>query len=755
MSSLAPTLGNVRRSVVALCGGLWLSILVTLPARADAPGWPRQFESSSGSFVVYQPEPERLDGDRISGRAAFALESAGGNPAFGVLWFNAKIVVDRDSSTVTMSNLDVTKVRLPGITPEQESRYESLIESEAAGWDLTGSLSELQAGLASAEQERASVADLNNAPPKIVFKEERTLLLLYDGAPFLEPIEGTHLERVANTPFAVVFDPDSHTYYLNGANLWYSASDPLGPWSELAAPPAAVRSVVPPDTVATDRVRGASPRVLVATEPTELIAIDGPPRYAPLVGDDLLYVTNTESDVVREVGTQDLYVLIAGRWYRSHSTDGPWTYLRGDQLPGYFRRIPPHSPKGHLLASIPGTDQADDAVADAEIPQTSAIRRGIVDFQVGYDGPPQFEPIAGTDLEYAVNTNAEVILADGRYYACDQGVWYVADDPEGPWSVSDVRPIGVDQIPPSYPVYDLRYVYVYGATPDFVYMGYLPGYMGCYPYDGTVVYGTGYHYHSWRRHHYYAWPCTWGFYARYDPRYSRWGFGTSYGVPFLRTGTRWGRPPQTVYRVASARWFGPGGYRRPSLAVTLMPRGRNQAMAPGSDRLPLNLYSRSPNIGRSGPPGGLPPLHAARPERAARPVPRELARPNDVYAGQDGKVYQRDTGGHWRVNEGRIWRPARVPDLPRPSAVGVGDPTAPPYRAPVYRPHPQPAPGWTTDPSAVMRSRAPASPPRIRPTPGNLEREFRGRERAKQQKAGAPTSGEATPAPKNASNQSR
>jgi hypothetical protein len=237
-----------------------------------------------------------------------------------------------------------------------------------------------------------------------------------------------------------------------------------------------------------------------------------------------------------------------------------------------------------------------------------------------------------------------VILANGRYFACDQGIWYVADDPDGPWSVSDVRPIGIDEIPPTYPVYDVRYVYVYGATPDVVYVGYLPGYLGCYPYYGTVVYGTGYRYRSWRRHHYYAWPCTWGFHASYDNHYGRWGFGYTYGVGFLRVGSRWGRSSQMAYRVASPRWFGPGGYRRPFLSASL-PRGRSQALAPGSDRLPLSLYRRSRNTGHTGPPGGVPPLHAAR------PVPRGLQRPNDVFAGQDGKVYQRDPGGNWRVKK--------------------------------------------------------------------------------------------------------
>src|SRR5204863_3934988 len=172
----------------------------------------------------------------------------------------------------------------------------------------------------------------------------------------------------------------------------------------------------------------------------------------------------------------------------------------------------------------------------------------------------KFERIPGTDLMYAVNTDAEVILAGGRYYACDQGVWYVADDPEGPWQVSEDRPAGVDDIPPSCPVYDVRYVYVYDVTPGVVYCGYLPGYIGCYPYYGTVVFGTGYHYRAWRGHHYYPRPYTWGFHPRYNPWRGRWGFGFSYETGFLRIGFNWYSRPghRTIHD--PIRWLGPGGY---------------------------------------------------------------------------------------------------------------------------------------------------------------------------------------------------
>jgi hypothetical protein len=648
------------------------ALAIAAPARADDAGWPRQFDSPSGSFVIYQPQPEDLDGDVLTGRAAFSLKkSDDAIRTFGVLWYTELVEIDRDSSTVFARDLNVTKVRLPGITPDEAARYENLVEEEAAGWNLSGSLDELRAGLAAAEKERASVDGLDNTPPKILFEAHRAILVVYDGAPTLQPIEGSRLQRIANTPFAVVFDPRDRRYYLNGANLWYRANDPLGPWDNISSPPAAVREVVPPDTSSLDQVEGPPPEVLTATEPTELIATNGQPRYAPLVGDELLYVSNTESDVVLEVSTQSLYVLLSGRWFRAPSMDGPWTFVRGDELPASFKDVPLDSPKGNILASVAGTDQADDAIADAEIPQTSAIRRDDQSFQVTYDGDPDFDPIEGTDLEYAVNTDAEVILADGRYYACDQGVWYISDDPDGPWSVSDTRPIGVEDIPPSCPVYDVRYVYIYDSTPDVVYVGYVPGYLGCYPYYGTVVYGTGYRYATTRnRYHYYPRRFTWGFQARYNPWLSRWSFGFTYSSGFLRVGTRWRSDATTGRRSTRSKWFGAGGYRRPLVAPDMtLRRTRDPARmrARLTDGQPANMYNRTENVARVNQTVDRVPRSIARP--IARPVPV----PDDVFAGRDGKVYRRVPEGTWQVRSGTKWKPTKLP-VPPPVSQGRGEP---------------------------------------------------------------------------------
>jgi hypothetical protein len=731
------------------------AVAVAAPAHADETGWPRQFDTPSGTFVVYQLQPEDLSGDVLTGRAAFSLLKPGAaNPTFGVFWFTEHVEIDRDSSMAMARSLDVTKVRLPDITPDEASRYEQLIEAQAASWDLSGSLEELQAGLTAAERERASAAGLGNAPPRILFASERAILIVYDGAPILEPIEGSKLQRVSNTPYALVLDPSTHNFYLNGANLWYWAKDPMGPWSALTDVPAAVRAIVPPDTAVADQVQGAPPRVYTATEPTELIATDGPPRYAPLVADELLYVSNTESDVLREVSSQAMYVLLAGRWYRALSQDGPWSFVRADQLPASFKRIPPESPKGNLLASVAGTDQAEDAVADAEIPQTSAIRRSSSGFMVIYDGPPQFEPIPGTSMQYAVNTDAEVILADGRYYACDQGVWYVADHPEGPWSVSDTRPLGVDDIQPDSPLYNVRYVYVFDATREWVYMGYLPGYVGCYPYYGTVVYGAGYSYRPWRgRHHYYPRPTTWGFHPRYNPWLSRWGFGLSYGSGFLRVGMRWHSGPAGQHH-GPPMWFGPGGYRRPWLdsdMTLLRTRRQDRTRVRPGDRAPSNLYNRPENVARVDREAMKIPQRLV-----TRVAPKQASVPNNVFAGKDGKVYQRDGMGNWKVNSGHTWTPTKVPAVPptttwQPPRGGTSGGSAPGnwkpggvtpgggtgrVAPPAQRTWPKPAPserpvGRQTQAPNMPPPQRP-EPPRISPTPGNLEREFHARERAGQ-----------------------
>ena len=66
----------------------------------------------------------------------------------------------------------------------------------------------------------------------------------------------------------------------------------------------------------------------------------------------------------------------------------------------------------NVLASVAGTEQAGEAVANAQVPQTAKVERDKVHADVNYDGDPEFENMDGTDMAYATNTPVSVIRCE-------------------------------------------------------------------------------------------------------------------------------------------------------------------------------------------------------------------------------------------------------------------------------------------------------------------------------------------------------
>ncbi len=74
-----------------------------------------------------------------------------------------------------------------------------------------------------------------------------------------------------------------------------------------------------------------------------------------------------------------------------------------------------------------------------------------------------------------VNSPFPVIRVDATtWYALKDGVWFAATAAGGPWVVAASVPAVIYTIPPSSPVHYVTYVYVYGATPQYVSAGYTP-----------------------------------------------------------------------------------------------------------------------------------------------------------------------------------------------------------------------------------------------------------------------------------------
>jgi len=647
---------------------LFLFLLSGSAQAEEALEWPQEVTAPEGTIVVYQPQPESLEGNVLTGRAAIALEFKDREePVFGAMWFSARIDTDREQGIALVRDLKVTKVGWPDSKDASEQRFTQLVESAIPESGFEISLERLSASLATAEVERKSLEDLKSEPPDIRFSETVAVLLLYDGEPFFSKVEGSSYERVLNTPFLVVKETKSGRHYLGNGAFWYEAKDALGPWTPTDKPPADLVQMVESGDGAEQEAPagGEPPVVVVATTPTELIATDGKPKWTSLTGGKLLYVENTETPWVRELSTNNMYVLLSGRWYRSSSQKGPWTFVPADELPASFSEIPPASDIGGLRTSVAGTEEAEEALLDAAIPQTAAINRSEATLQVEYDGSPEFEKVPGTEVSYAVNTGSQVLLVNKRYYAVDDGVWFTSAAATGPWVVADTIPQEeIAKIPPSSPVYNTTHVHIYESTPQVVYVGYTPGYLWSFPYYGVPVYGTGWYYPPYYGRYYYPRQPTWGFNVGYNP-WTGWNFGLSYSNGFFNFGMSWGGGWGGSYRpwgCCGGGWYG-GGYRGPTIINTGdINIGNNVNIGNratinnrvGDNNLRLGDNNRSRNIYN-------------RPENRARVADRSMAqqslkkarpasnRANDVYVDRNGNVARRTDQG-WETRGDGGWQ---------------------------------------------------------------------------------------------------
>jgi len=429
---------------------------------------------------------------------------------------------------------------------------------------------------------------------------------------------------------------------------------------------------------------GEPPEILVATVPSELIATVGQAQFTPIDGTDLMVVGNTDSDLLFHTPTQDYYVLLSGRWFRANNLTGPWTWVASEDLPETFQAIPADSQMGSIRAHVAGTEEAEEAVLDAQIPQTAAIRRDDHSLEVEYDGDPQWEDIPETSLQYAANTQTPVIASEARYYAVSDGVWYVATEPTGPWMVATAVPQEIYRIPPSSPVYHVTYVEIYQTTPEYVYVGYTPGYTGTYVHRTTVVYGTGWYYRPWWGSYYYPRYSTWGWHMRWNP-WTGWNMGFTwtngwftFGIgyspwrPWCCYGGWWGpRPIQPVY-YASRRAAYNSGYRSGFYA------GYRAGRA--------NLYNSPRVANRRATPAQLDRSRPAPP--ANRPQARPSNRPNNVLADRDGNIHRRIDRGWEQKNPGGTWGPSTQPRPSQPQA-RPSQPQTRPTRPPVRPTQPQ------------------------------------------------------------------
>jgi hypothetical protein len=555
--------------VLATCVALsapGMAISQTAP-NVPPPGgdpWPRVVTAQGATISIYQPQLENWTDNMIDAYSAVSIKVQGTKATdYGVIWFKARTEVDKVNRVVTLDNFQLTKQSFPTLA-NNGSAYAGVFRGEMP-WTKSIPLDELESSLATTgiAEKQQKVAVQNN-PPTIYFSTGPAVLALIQGQPVLGP-EEHHLQKVINTRALIIFDSSKNIYYLALMDGWMESSTVAGPWVQAKHEPTKDLNKIKETAVQKNenQVLGnpqqslqeayndfAAPAVYVSTVPAELILTQGEPEFVPILGTELLYVSNTGDDIFMDSASQQYYLLVAGRWFTSPNLqNGPWTYASATSLPADFAKIPPYSPKASVLVSIPGTPQAKEALIANQIPQTAAISRTATKPSISYYGTPVFEPIEGTAMTYAVNSPTPVVYVFGSgFYACQGGAWFVSETQTGPWAVATSVPAAIYSIPPSSPIYYATYARVYGYTPSVVYVGYTPGYYGTVvSSDGVVVYGTGYNYVPYvNQTIYVAAPATYGVGAAFS-----WstvgGWALAFGAGM-------------AIGAACSPWWGPVGY---------------------------------------------------------------------------------------------------------------------------------------------------------------------------------------------------
>ncbi len=663
-------LSRIRMRVTAwlLIPLLLLSIALPIPARAQSgasaagpsdPGWPRQIKGGTNTITIYTPQVDRWDGTQLEARAAVSVDHpASPQQDFGVIWISAHTLVDRTNRLVSCDKVEITKASFPA-APEKTDAYLEILRSNVPRGIMTISLDRLQTNLAVTQAQRTQQhpQPVKNEPPRIIFSTTPALLVLVDGAPvFLRQVDGSKLVRVINTWALILVDQADGRFYLRALGKWMEARSVEGPWT-LSTKPSAALEAVRQSLAKNDQVnmlddpalnlkesaaQGRYPTVYVSTVPAELLETIGQPAFEPIDGTGLFDVKNTSAHLLLDPRTADYYVLISGRWFRTKTlATGPWEYVAPDALPADFAKIPENHPKGVVLASVAGTPEAQEAMIDNSIPQTAQVDRSKTTLVGKYDGPAQLRAIEGTTLHYVVNSPFPVIQVDaGIWYALKDGVWFSAMTVNGPWAVATAVPAVIYTIPPSSPVHYVTYVYIYDYTPQYVTIGYTPGYYGTVVAPGNVVvYGTGYVYPVYVGVYWYPPPPTYGYGAGFA-----WGAATGFAFGFA-AGAIWGG--------AWGHCCWGGGQVNITNNININNHNvynkwdKNQVRADFQNRAKDLTPAQRQQVQQRG--------QEARQTAQERGITRPESRSNDVFAGRDGNTYRRGADGGWDRNTGQGW----------------------------------------------------------------------------------------------------
>src|SRR5437773_2226381 len=447
------------------------------------------------------------------------------------------------------------------------------------------------------------------------------------------------------------------------------------------------------------------PKIFVGYRPSILLSVDGEPDLSEVPNTNLKFVVNTQWPLVFDSENSSYYLAVGQQWLTTNSLDAQWSPVKklprdmskvpqDKQWSALKKIIPPPAKSGGVTPAVFYSDKPAEVIlfdgqpVYAQIPTTIAVKpaEAQAKVKVEYGGDPKFEPIKGTSISYATNTQDKVIKVGDVYYLCLQGVWFMSPNPQGPWTTCTSVPQEIYTIPPSSPAYNVTYV-TKTANPDgTVQASYTAGYLGglilgaatgAIIANGSGYYWPPYVYHPpYRYAAYYPWatPSGGAYYgtAHYNPPTGTYGWSqTAYGPygsatrgaaynPYTGTAAR-GATVSTPYGSRSAaQAYNPytGTYAQTRQGSSPNAQWGSSYVSRGNQSATMGHYSTANGTvaGISGSQGGK----AAGASTAWGNTAVGKTASGNMYAGHDGNVYK-NTGNGWQKYDNGGWNSVDKP----------------------------------------------------------------------------------------------
>ncbi len=620
----------------------------------DASTYPREFHTAAGTTRVHHPViTEWSDFRRLAGRMPLEIETAAGDIWIGSATFEVDTEIHFEHRTVSLHNAQLVGWSFDRGTPPAEvlALAREALDDGSDKVALDYLLRTLPPDFEIPDAAKIS-PQLNFTPPRIVISNRPMRLMLIDGAPSLQVIEGANLEYVVNTDWDIFHHKDSDHWYILSNGSWQSNNMlSSGDWFSTIDLPQEIINLQQnsnwPQVIEALPPRPPETPPLpftISYEPTELIIVDGEAQLEEIPGTVLRFVKNTGSDLF--LLADQYYLLVSGRWFRTKNLKRKWYAVK--KLPAVFREIPPDHQKSYVLASVPGTREAQLALIEAAIPRTSIFSISAGDgLEVPYAGPPSFVQIQGTMLERAENTPFQVIMHNNFYYLCHDGAWFSSSRAQGPWRVATEVPEAIYTIPATDPFYNVTFVRLKSfddSSGDVAYDQSV-GYHGVYSNGYSLVYGSGWYYPghvhagAYGYNSYWRYPYTYGYGARYNPVYGGYGYRGGYGY---------------------GRYYGYGGYYGHSSSATYEVNKPDKDWVWDLEGNKRQVYDQGPRNHVGSGQYVLPDGKLYQGEKAVNrgSIDSYVAGNNgqdDLYSGPDGQVYRKTQGG-WQQHKDGGWR---------------------------------------------------------------------------------------------------